>query len=60
MWQIMFFALPPQININAPNKHIKVKYYDRPNVLRYPNVVRSSNVMRFSKHIKNQKKYIKY
>jgi hypothetical protein len=54
MWQIMFFALPPQININAPNKHIKVKYYDRPNVLRYPNVMRSS------KHIKNQKKYIKY
>lgn len=45
MWQILFFALPPKINMTT---NIKQKYYDRPKIFSPP------------KNVKSQKLYIKY
>jgi hypothetical protein len=45
MWQILFFALPPQIKASTT---IKQKYYDRPKIFNPP------------KNVKSQKLYIKY
>lgn len=45
MWQILFFALPPQIK--APNT-IKKKYYDRPKIFYPAKVNKTKNL--FMKH----------
>jgi hypothetical protein len=44
MWQILFFALPPQIKEPIEPKTKRVKYYDRPCHVTPPKHIKKSKI----------------